>query len=68
MDESQYVGLTHHFPQSTEPKYYEMWKKVYCKQNMHILDEVWTIDEHYLYCDACGIIVYIDRQKGIAWE
>jgi hypothetical protein len=36
-----------------------LWKRVMCPRGYHLLDEVVTIDEHYLVCDACDMIIYI---------
>lgn len=44
-----------------------LWKKLMCPRHHHLFDEVWTVksedypDNHYLYCDACGLYVYISR-------
>lgn len=40
---------------------YKFWKKYFCKKNIHLFDEVWNIENHYLVCDACGLIVHIDH-------
>lgn len=31
-----------------------LWKKFQCKKGNHLWDEVYTVERHYLYCDACG--------------
>ena len=31
-----------------------LWYKIFCKKGWHLWDEVYSIDEHYLFCDACG--------------
>jgi hypothetical protein len=36
------------------------WKKNNCKRGWHLWDEVRSEREHYLYCDACGVQLYID--------
>jgi len=33
----------------------------YCDSGHHLFDEVVTMDEHYLHCDACGLMVFIDH-------
>lgn len=48
------------------PKIYDFalyrWfrRKTYCRIGYHLLDEVLSKD-HYLFCDACGLKVHIDR-------
>lgn len=37
------------------------WKKLFCKKNWHLFDEVISGDENYLSCDACKLIVYIEK-------
>ena len=53
-----YIGITY-------PKLFRnflcLWlcKKLFCKRHRHLLDEVWSPPDHYLVCDACGLIIYI---------
>lgn len=47
---SKYHGIT----------YKKSWKPN-CKKGQHILDEVESIDDHYLYCDACGLMIHIKK-------
>jgi hypothetical protein len=30
-----------------------LWKLINCRRGMHLWDEVWSPDNHYLFCDAC---------------
>ena len=48
-----YKGYTYYFPQ----KLLFLWKKVLCKRNWHLWDEVSTYNngpKRYFICDACG--------------
>ncbi|MCP5019613.1 MAG: hypothetical protein GY938_30670 [Ketobacter sp.] len=42
-----------------------LWKRFMCPHRKHLFDEVWSIwgedddPQHYLYCDACGMEVWI---------
>lgn len=38
---------------------YPLWIRWRCPRGRHLLDEVWSIDEHELRCDACGMRVGI---------
>ena len=54
-----YKGYTHKLPLILLP----LWKKIFCKRDWHLWDEVWTFDKHYLHCDACEISCEIVSQK-----
>jgi hypothetical protein len=53
----KYVGLTHDVRMGSLKK----WRREKCPDNVHCFDEVGGIgpDEHYLSCDACGLMVHI---------
>lgn len=38
---------------------YPLWVRWRCPRGQHLLDEVWSIYEHELNCDACGVRVGI---------
>lgn len=38
-----------------------LWKKYLCPKDMHLLDEVMSMDSHYLVCDACDLEIHIER-------
>lgn len=40
---------------------HKLFKDIFCTQGFHLFDEVLSMDSHTLYCDACGLTVYIDR-------
>lgn len=48
---------------------YRLWEYIFCKRGFHLFDEVIssgiysTKPVHYLYCDACGLIIYIHKDK-----
>ena len=44
---------------------YFLWRRSFCKRDIHLLDEAESIDAHYLVCDACGLMIYI---KSISEE
>lgn len=58
INKSEYIGITY-------PKLFsgnlrlKLWKKFMCSRNRHLFDEVWSLDDHCLYCDACNLIVNI---------
>ena len=55
----KYRGITY-FPIFDDEFIQWLWKLVCCPREWHLFDEV-EGEEHYLYCDACGLYVYIDR-------
>lgn len=38
----------------------KLWKKYCCPKEYHLLDEVYSDNQHYLYCDACELRINID--------
>jgi len=59
-----YYGLTHPFGSSKPVLWF--WKKLFCKNEMHLFDEVACSPEssshqsgNYLICDACQLVVGI---------
>jgi hypothetical protein len=41
---------------------YKLWKRFMCPRGYHLLDEVWCgPGTHYLNCDACELVIHIDR-------
>jgi len=62
---NKYVGITHPLDQGnlSDEKFdliLNAWKFSNCSQGIHLWDEVWSDDSHYLHCDACGMEVHID--------
>lgn len=66
---NKYFGLTHDV--KNNDKALDKWRKNKCSKNIHCFDEVFSPagmskkgepqTAHYLVCDACGLMVYIDR-------
>jgi hypothetical protein len=50
-----YYGITH---KKKTDKQYKKWKEKRCPQGKHLFDECKS-SEHYLVCDACGLVVHI---------
>lgn len=55
---NKYIGIT--YPTRLQKKLKE-WKKIHCSKNEHLFDEVCSDKNHYLHCDACGLIVHIKK-------
>ena len=68
----KYIGITH--PIALEEGkwgdeelgiFHEAWRRTNCPNGIHLWDEVLSAGddgpEHYLHCDACGIMVYIEK-------
>ena len=43
--------------------FYRLWKKCMCPRGFHLLDEVMSVESHYLICDGCGIEIKIEEPK-----
>ena len=55
-----YHGIT--YPRIYQNRFvWRLWEETLCKTGWHLWDEVLSDDSHYLYCDACGKIVHIER-------
>jgi hypothetical protein len=73
-EQSEFHGITHArgFSRLT----YWLWRKLKCERSgVHLLDEVRSPGgtdgwEHYLSCDACGLMVEIARisTEYIGWS
>lgn len=35
------------------------WKEEECPKGCHLFDEMKSANEHFLHCDACGLVVHI---------
>lgn len=59
---NKYVGITHPVGDIVEVKEFcEAWKASNCKQGIHVFDEVWSLENHYLHCDVCEMEVHIKK-------
>lgn len=38
-----------------------VWKRLLCSRGWHLWDEVWSVREHYLQCDACKTVLHISK-------
>lgn len=60
-----YWGIT--YPKILYPKIFSgrivrwLWKRFMCKRGHHLLDECLSFDEWYLNCDACNLMIHIDK-------
>ena len=59
---SKYLGITY-FHILRFDFIRNLWKKFFCKRNIHLFDECESDSDHYLYCDACGLYVFIKEFK-----
>jgi len=50
-----YHGITHPCPGWLLP----LWRRVFCRRNIHAFDEVGCTEGGYLSCDACDLVVFI---------
>lgn len=56
----RYSGIT--YPKIFSGKIVRwLWKQFMCKRGRHLLDECWSFDEWYLSCDACNLMIHIDK-------
>lgn len=55
---SDYRGITY-FNFLGNRFFWWLFKKYFCPKNYHLFDECKSLDDHHLYCDACGLSVNI---------
>lgn len=57
-----YLGITYfQIPMLGWPKWLlGLWRRFMCKREVHLFDEVASVDSHYLHCDACELMVHIE--------
>jgi len=53
---NEWRGFTHPSLLST-PIVRLIWRKLFCKRGWHLWDEVLSLEDHYLSCDACDSTV-----------
>jgi hypothetical protein len=63
---NKYIGITHPIggPNLSDEELnliLDAWKMSNCPQGIHLWDEVWSDDSHYLFCDACEMEVHIEK-------
>ena len=42
--------------------FYSWWKDHRCTKSHHLFDEVLSISEHCIFCDACGLTVELGKE------
>ena len=63
---NKYIGMTHpisdkKFKKEEHDLILKAWKRTNCIIGCHLFDEVWSLENHYLHCDACGLEVHIEK-------
>lgn len=38
---------------------FQLWRRFMCPRDRHLFDETWSLEAHYLVCDACQLMVHI---------
>jgi hypothetical protein len=57
----KHYGITYPIPEWLQVDWFwKWWKEKACKYGFHLLDEVLSVEEHYLYCDACELVVPLE--------
>lgn len=61
MSQSKYRGIS--YPRFLQFDWLlSIWKRLMCSKEYHLFNECLSM-KHYLYCDACGLTIYIDNIK-----
>ena len=60
---NKYIWITHplHEVLLKNDVFIESWKYTNCVNGIHVFDEVYSDESHYLHCDICGLEVHIDK-------
>lgn len=40
-----------------------IWKNIFCPAGWHLFDELQSMDDHYLSCDACDLAIHISKNN-----
>ena len=57
-------GITYPCPVFLQKDWcWKLWAKVMCPKGWHLLDEVMSLNNHYLFCDACEISIPLAGEK-----
>lgn len=40
-----------------------IWRNALCQFGFHLFDETQSVEDHYLYCDACDFVVHISKNN-----
>ena len=57
---SRYRGITY-FKFLQNRFFRWLFKKYFCKRDIHLLDECESDKDHYLSCDACQLEIHIEK-------
>lgn len=66
----KWYGITHFVPEFLQGDWlWKLWSKYMCPNGWHLLDEVQSVESHYLFCDACGLSVPLENitDKDSIW-
>ncbi len=59
---NKFIGITHPLGDVLdEDVFCEAWKQANCRYGIHVFDEVHSLEDHYLHCDACNMEVHISK-------
>lgn len=60
----KWYGITYPVPVFLQREWFwNLWKKYMCPRGWHLLDEVMSIDDHSLFCDACELNITITSSE-----
>lgn len=45
-----------------------LWKVLFCRIGFHLFDEVQSVTDHSLYCDACDFTIHIAKDNKPIFE
>jgi len=52
----RWYGITYPIPAFLQVEWvWNLWSKTMCPNGWHLLDEVMSLNNHYLFCNACEI-------------
>ena len=57
---NNWYGITYPVPKFLQTEWFwDLWKKYMCVYGYHLFDEVASLKNHYLFCDACELNIKI---------
>ena len=45
-----------------------IWKRYVCRYGFHLFDECQSDENHYLFCDACGLSIHIAEKNEFNFD